>query len=230
MSYFIFMLLHKNGIIIFGILGLLLVLIAFCSYLIVKDVDTNYSGIVSSEVKLQKAIHLLERDFNNIQRSMLNMLLIADSLEIGKIKMDALDAAKRMDNHIDNMEPLKSTQRGQELLARLTQHSLQYRQACASFIVLIDSKDNKNAIAVNKKELYPSLLSLQNDQEEIVDYIGSTTIKNSDKITSAVTKLGAWTIGISSFPVTVWVVGGLTVLTLLFMSFYHQKQRDFQQR
>jgi hypothetical protein len=216
---------QKHGIFFFGVSALLLLLIAVGSFSLIKKVDSNYSSIVSSEVKLQKAVHQLERDFNDMQRSMLNMLLITDSVEIGKIRLEALDAAKRMDKHIDNLEPLRSTQHGRDLLIRLTLHSLQYRQICASFIVLVDAKENRAAVAFNKKDLFPALSGLQKDQEEIVDYIGSITIKNSDKISSSITKFGSFTVGISTLPATLWIIGCVTILTFIFLSLFPKKER-----
>lgn len=202
---------HKNGIIISGTLGIVLLFSAISSFLVMKHLDTNYSSILSSEVRLQKSIHLLERDCNHIQRSLLNMLLSGDSTEIIRLKAEALEASKQIDKQIDKLNALKSTDQGNELLGKIIKNSMQYREACASFIMLVDTKDIASAVAYNKKELYPMLLRFQRTQEEVSDFISSSTINNSNKITSNVANVGFWTIGITSVPVTAWVLSGLTL-------------------
>jgi phosphoglycerate-specific signal transduction histidine kinase len=214
---------HKNGIIISGTLGIVLLVSAIASYLTMKHLDTNYNSILSSEVRLQKSIHLLERDCNHIQRSLLNMLLAGDSAEIVKLRAEALEASKRIDKQIDKLTALKSTEQGNELLEKITKNSMQYRQACASFIMLVDTKDIASAVAYNKKELYPMLLRFQRTQEEVSDFISSSTIKDSNKITSNVANVGFWTIGISSVPVTAWVLSGLTLSAFLTFPFLRKK-------
>ncbi len=204
---------YKKRLFITGIIALFLLGIAASNSAIIKYIDSAYTQIITSDLSNRKAIHLFERECNNIQNTLVSMLLTEDSAEIYCLQGSVYNSFLKCDNFLSSLEESKFPIEHRKLMVKLRSIYLIYREDCARYIVKINNQERKNGsrfITVILQKNFTSLLSIIS---EVTTELDSTTATNSNTITKQNNLALTFITGAGIIPVAFW--GILLLATVL---------------
>lgn len=216
----------RNKLLITGLLALLLVCFAIGNFVFIKKIDKAYSSIISTDIRRLNTLHALNRENSTIQRCLLNMLLIDDSTEIVKQKEDVYATSKKIDKLLVKLDDMSESRQEGELVKKLANSCLDYRQDCGNFIILMQNCRYSEAIAFLKKEMNPAFIQLQNTQDEFASFIYASSNKNSQAVTDKTNTMGTVTIGVAVVPFIVWIVCAIGLFSYIIWILRKNKLRN----
>jgi hypothetical protein len=207
----------QSKILLAGAGALLILSIALCNYTFVRNIDTGYTRIISSDTRIYASLQAISAETSIMQRALLNMVLTDDSLEIAHLKAEVFRASKKIDHQYAKLGEMKGIAH-RELLGKLGLSCLSYRQACGTFILLVQARSIAEAIRYNKKELHPLFLDYQKSQEQFLSAVSAHSAQSSSALSSQTNALGVLTIAIAGVPLAVWVAGLVLLIIWIFVA------------
>jgi len=202
---------NKKEIVLFGSLGLLLLLVAVLSYFFIRDIDSTYNSILSSEVRHATSLRTISRECGGIERHLLSLLLTDDSTETARLKAMVLASTKSIDKQILKLDNLKDFKQGDSLMQKLTDAVVRFRQSCGTFVALVDEGKKQEALSYDAKTMYPRMVALQKTQEEIAVFLSAQAVDHGNRASNRTTIFGYLTIGIAAVPFAAWILSGLMI-------------------